>query len=96
MKGDGLAATCAEQYMQKFFNCIIFVCAQAGKDEGATLLTGGKRPAHLAKGYFLEPTVFTDVKPDMRICCEEIFGPVLSVLTFKCAPLQLVVEAACA
>jgi len=53
-----------------------------GKEEGATLVVGGKRPsaAGLAKGWFYEPTVFTDVKPDSRIAQEEIFGPVLSVI----------------
>ncbi len=56
---------------------------QAGKADGARLLTGGKRPTHMQSGYFLEPTVFVDVKPHMRVWREEIFGPVLSVMTFK-------------
>jgi 2-formylbenzoate dehydrogenase len=51
--------------------------------DGATLVTGGKRPEHLPVGCFLEPTVFADVRPEMRIAREEIFGPVLSVLTFR-------------
>ncbi|KAL6761955.1 Aldehyde/histidinol dehydrogenase [Haematococcus lacustris] len=54
----------------------------AGLEEGAQLLTGGGRPSHLASGYFLQPTVFTGVKPHMRVWREEIFGPVLSVMTF--------------
>lgn len=49
---------------------------QAGKDEGATLLTGGGRPSHISAGYFVAPTVFTGVKPGMRVWREEIFGPV--------------------
>lgn len=49
---------------------------QAGKDEGAKLLTGGGRPAHISAGYFVAPTVFTGVKPGMRVWREEIFGPV--------------------
>ncbi|KAL3690156.1 hypothetical protein R1sor_016465 [Riccia sorocarpa] len=53
------------------------------QDEGATLLCGGKRPPHLEKGYFLEPTVLTDVTPSMRIWKEEVFGPVLTVTLFK-------------
>ena len=55
---------------------------QVGKDEGATLACGGGRlqGGAFAKGYFHEPTVFTDVKPDMRIAREEIFGPVVSVI----------------
>lgn len=52
-----------------------------GQQEGAQLLTGGKRPEHLAKGYFVAPTIFDGVKPGMRIFKEEIFGPVLSVAT---------------
>ena len=53
----------------------------AGKKEGAKLLTGGKRVGD--KGYFIEPTVFDDVKDDMKIASEEIFGPVMNVLKFK-------------
>lgn len=55
---------------------------EAGRKEGATLLTGGKRPVGLNTGYFVEPTVFTDVRPEMTIWNEEIFGPVMSVMTF--------------
>lgn len=56
---------------------------EAGKNEGAKLELGGKRPENQPKGYFLEPTIFTDVKNSMKIAQEEIFGPVLSVLKFK-------------
>lgn len=54
-----------------------------GQDEGATLAFGGKllQPEH--KGFFVQPTVFTDVKNSMRIAQEEIFGPVLSVIRFQ-------------
>jgi aldehyde dehydrogenase (NAD+) len=55
---------------------------QIGRDEGATLACGGGRlasGAH-ARGFFHEPTVFTDVTPAMRIAREEIFGPVVSVI----------------
>jgi len=57
---------------------------QSGLDEGAKLLAGGKRPTEpaLQKGNYLLPTVFEDVTPSMRICSEEIFGPVLSVQRF--------------
>ncbi|GAQ87015.1 aldehyde dehydrogenase [Klebsormidium nitens] len=58
-------------------------CIEAGKKDGATLLTGGKRPKHLPKGYFLEPTVFVDIKPHHKVWTDEIFGPVLSVDTFR-------------
>ncbi len=54
----------------------------AGLKDGARLVCGGKRPAapELAKGFFVEPTVFADVTMDMRIAREEIFGPVLSII----------------
>lgn len=56
---------------------------QSGIDEGATLLTGGTtRPAHLNRGYFVQPTIFADVSPEMTIAKEEIFGPVLSILAY--------------
>jgi len=53
-----------------------------GKDEGARLVTGGGRPGHLDRGYFVEPTLFADVAPKMTIAQEEIFGPVLTVLAY--------------
>jgi aldehyde dehydrogenase (NAD+) len=59
---------------------------EAGKKDGARLVSGGDRPAHLSKGYFVNPTIFADVKNSMRIAREEIFGPVLSVLSFKDQP----------
>ncbi|KAF8393342.1 hypothetical protein HHK36_021585 [Tetracentron sinense] len=52
-----------------------------GKREGATLLTGGKPSGE--KGYYIEPTIFTDVKEDMLIGKDEIFGPVMSLMKFK-------------
>lgn len=51
-----------------------------GLDEGAKLATGGRRPAHLNRGFFVEPTLFANVRNDMTIAREEIFGPVLSVI----------------
>jgi acyl-CoA reductase-like NAD-dependent aldehyde dehydrogenase/thiamine pyrophosphate-dependent acetolactate synthase large subunit-like protein len=54
----------------------------AGRSEGARVACGGGRPRHLHKGYYIEPTVFTDVKPDMKIFQEEIFGPVVSVIGY--------------
>ncbi|KTC81148.1 glycine betaine aldehyde dehydrogenase [Legionella cherrii] len=55
-----------------------------GIDEGAKLICGGKRPSGeaFAKGNFLEPTIFDEVTPAMRIAREEIFGPVLAVIPF--------------
>ncbi len=55
-----------------------------GIEEGATLITGGKgRPEGISKGYFVRPTVFTDVRNDMEIAREEIFGPVLCILAYE-------------
>jgi acyl-CoA reductase-like NAD-dependent aldehyde dehydrogenase len=63
------------------------VCAmvQSGSAEGARLMTGGKRPggSDFKRGYWIEPTVFADVMPNMRIAREEIFGPVLSVFRWR-------------
>jgi len=57
---------------------------ESGIAQGAKLVTGGLgRPAGLERGYYVKPTVFADVKPEMRIAREEIFGPVLSILTYE-------------
>jgi aldehyde dehydrogenase (NAD+) len=56
---------------------------EKGIAEGARLMTGGKRPAHLPKGYYVEPTLFADVDNAMTIAREEIFGPVLVVIPFE-------------
>ncbi|GAB2764525.1 aldehyde dehydrogenase [Streptomyces bullii] len=54
-----------------------------GRGEGARLTAGGGRPAHLERGWFLEPTVFGDVRNDMVIAREEIFGPVITVIPYR-------------
>jgi aldehyde dehydrogenase (NAD+) len=57
---------------------------KAGIDEGATLVTGGPgRPTGLERGYYVRPTVFANVRNDMTIAREEIFGPVLSILPYR-------------
>ena len=56
---------------------------QAGRDAGATLITGGGRAEGVGHGHFVQPTVFADVRDDMVIAREEIFGPVMSVLDFE-------------
>ena len=57
---------------------------EKGINEGATLVTGGVgRPEGLNKGYYVRPTVFADVRNDMSIAREEIFGPVLSIIGYK-------------
>ena len=56
---------------------------QKGIDEGAKLVTGGpERPEGLEDGYFVKPTVFSEVTPDMRIAQEEIFGPVVVLMPY--------------
>ena len=54
-----------------------------GTDEGARLVTGGKRMTEMGDGFFVSPTVFANVNNKMRIAQEEIFGPVVSVIPFK-------------
>jgi aldehyde dehydrogenase (NAD+) len=56
---------------------------EMGKADGATLATGGGRPKDKPKGWFLEPTVFCNVRNEHRIAQQEIFGPVVSVIPFK-------------
>lgn len=81
--GSGLSRTTDvgpvinESQMQKILNYI-----EIGKKEGARLAIGGKayKEGACAKGYFIEPTIFADVNPKMRIAQEEIFGPVVSVI----------------
>jgi aldehyde dehydrogenase (NAD+) len=67
-----------EEHRQRVENYV-----KLGLDEGARIVTGGRRPPHLSKGYFYEPTVFVDVSNDMRIAQEEIFGPVLCVQRYR-------------
>jgi aldehyde dehydrogenase (NAD+) len=54
----------------------------SGREAGARLVTGGGRPAKQNRGWFIEPTVFAGVDPDARIAQEEIFGPVVAVMTY--------------
>src|SRR5207244_2404034 len=56
--------------------------AAQGVAGGARLACGGTRPPHLARGYFVEPTLFTGVRNDMTVAREEIFGPVISAIPF--------------
>ncbi|MCK6456892.1 MAG: aldehyde dehydrogenase family protein [Phycisphaerae bacterium] len=68
------------QVDQEQFNKVMSYI-EAGKKEGAKLAVGGNRVGN--RGYFIEPTVFADVKDDMKIAQEEIFGPVMSIIKFK-------------
>lgn len=55
---------------------------ELGKQEGAKLVTGGGRPEGLSRGYYLSPTVFSDVDNSLRVAQEEIFGPVITVIPY--------------
>jgi betaine-aldehyde dehydrogenase len=70
----------SEQHLEKVLYYI-----ELGRQEGATIACGGRRiiSSGLEKGYFVEPTVFIDVKQEMRIVQEEIFGPVVVIQKFK-------------
>ena len=77
-QGVVLGPVVSEQQFNK-----IQALIQSGIEEGATLVTGGLgRPEGIAGGYFVKPTIFADVTPDMRISREEIFGPVLAILPY--------------
>ncbi|WP_121823152.1 aldehyde dehydrogenase family protein [Halostella salina] len=76
---DGrMGPTVSESQQQEVLDYI-----ETGKEEGATVACGGGVPDDKDEGYFVEPTVFTDVTNDMTIAREEIFGPVLSVISFE-------------
>lgn len=60
----------------------VLAAIERGVSDGATLLTGGKRPAQMEKGYYIEPTIFTDMTTDSWIWAEEIFGPVVCIKSF--------------
>ncbi len=68
---------------QQYERSLAFIAS--AREEGARVVCGGAHPDDpaLARGFFIEPTVFADVTPDMRIAREEIFGPVLSVLRWR-------------
>ncbi len=77
--GTTIGPVVSEQQWNKIQGLI-----QAGIDEGATLVTGGTgRPEGLESGYYVRPTLFTDVTNDMRIAQEEIFGPVLVMIGYE-------------
>ncbi|WP_102830557.1 aldehyde dehydrogenase family protein [Bartonella bovis] len=77
--GDHIGPVASKQQYDKIQTLI-----QSGIDEGATLVAGGiGLPIGMTRGYYVRPTVFADVKSDMRIFREEIFGPVLSILPFN-------------
>jgi len=78
-KGTSIGPVVSEHQFRKIQRLI-----EAGIAEGATLVAGGPgRPEGFNRGYYVRPTVFANVKPDMTISREEIFGPVLSILPYE-------------
>ena len=78
-KGDHIGPVISKTQYDKIINLI-----ESGISEGATLAARGPElPNGLNKGYFIKPTIFTNVTNDMRIAKEEIFGPVLSIIPFE-------------
>ena len=78
-KGDHIGPVISKKQYDKIIDLI-----KSGVEEGAKLVAGGPdRPEKLNKGYFIKPTIFTNVTNEMRIAKEEIFGPVLSIIPFE-------------
>ena len=79
-KGTQMGSQVSGRQMERILDYI-----QSGKDEGAKLECGGERDTEgaKAKGFFVKPTIFSEVKPEMKIAQEEIFGPVLCALKFR-------------
>jgi len=78
-KGDHIGPVISKKQYNKIIDLI-----KSGIEEGASLVAGGpEKPSGLKNGYFIKPTIFTDVSNNMRIAKEEIFGPVLSIIPFE-------------
>ncbi|GBR52424.1 aldehyde dehydrogenase [Neokomagataea thailandica NBRC 106555] len=78
VEGTRVGAMIDEKHMKRVLGYI-----ETGKSEGAKVIYGGKRLLEETNGFYVEPTIFDNVTNDMTIAQEEIFGPVLSVITFK-------------
>ncbi len=74
-KGTRMGPQVSEEQMQTILGYV-----ESGKEDGADLVAGGRR--HGDRGFFVEPTIFSGVRPDMKIAQEEIFGPVLAAIEF--------------
>jgi aldehyde dehydrogenase (NAD+) len=70
------------QVSEEQLDRVLGYCA-SGKSEGAKVITGGERNTAAGTGYFMKPTIFAEVKDDMKIAREEIFGPVVSAIRFS-------------
>lgn len=79
LPATNLGALISKSHLDKVLSYI-----DAGVNEGASILVGGKQqhPDGCENGFFVEPTVFIDCNDEMSICCEEIFGPVMTILPF--------------
>ena len=74
-EGTGMGPVVSKEQLERVTGYI-----DIGRSEGAEVATGGETPTDLGDGYFVQPTVFTGVRNDMRIAQEEIFGPVVAVI----------------
>jgi acyl-CoA reductase-like NAD-dependent aldehyde dehydrogenase len=79
-KSTAMGSQISAAQLERILNYI-----RSGKEEGANLLCGGERDTDgaKAKGFYVKPTIFSEVKPEMKIAQEEIFGPVLAALRFR-------------
>ncbi|SFE89705.1 aldehyde dehydrogenase [Alteribacillus iranensis] len=76
--GTRVGAVVSKEHYEKVMSYI-----DIAKEEGGTLLSGGGRPANMEKGYYINPTIITDLDRDSRCIREEIFGPVVTVVPFQ-------------
>ncbi len=74
-EGTGMGPVVSTEQLERVMGYI-----DIGRSEGAEVVTGGERVTELGDGYFVQPTIFTGVRNDMRIAQEEIFGPVAAVI----------------
>ncbi len=77
-KGTDIGPMIGEKYREKFERHV-----EGARTGGASILTGGRRPKKLRRGYFYEPTVLTDVDHSMQIMREETFGPAIPIMQYK-------------
>jgi betaine-aldehyde dehydrogenase len=76
--GTTMGPLLAKRQQDRVFNYI-----ESGRSQGAKVVIGGGRPEHLDRGYYVAPTVFTNVENKMKIAQEEIFGPVTAVIPYE-------------